>query len=77
MNRNPHLDRIPQTVGLPREPPSDVQERHLETIIPLGHLEQVLAIFQCHFVSRGIPTSATHVERHAHDVQTASLGLGQ
>ena len=77
MNTNPHLDRIPQTVRLPREPPSDIQERHLEAIIPLRHLEQPLAIFQCHFVPRGISTSATHVERHAHDVEAASLGLGQ
>ena len=66
-----HLDGIPQTVSLPREPPPDIQEVHLETVIPLGHFEQFLAIFQCHLVPSGIPASAPHVERYAHDLEAA------
>mmetsp|Transcript_10438 Transcript_10438/g.25623 ORF Transcript_10438/g.25623 Transcript_10438/m.25623 type:complete len:263 (+) Transcript_10438:1855-2643(+) len=62
------LGKTPQAVRLPRKPPSNIQYRHIEPIIPLRHLEQRLAIPQRHLVLRRIPTAAPHVERHPRHV---------
>lgn len=64
-------------MSLSWEASSDIQKRHVESVIPLGHLEQLLAIPQRPLVARGISTSTPHVEGHAHDLQAALLRLGK